>query len=95
MLIAKNFYENHKESEGLGSPPTKTLHLIIDEAHNILSEQSTREHEMWKDYRLELFEEIIKEGRKYGVYLTLSSQNLPISLQPLSLKSIISLFIVW
>jgi hypothetical protein len=75
LLIAKNYYINHKDSEHLKSPPTRTLHLIIDEAHNILSEQSKRENEIWKDYRLELFEEIIKEGRKYGVYLTLSSQR--------------------
>ncbi|MBV4537231.1 ATP-binding protein [Pseudomonas urmiensis] len=92
MLIAKNFYENHKESEGLSSPPTKTLHLIIDEAHNILSEQSTREHEMWKDYRLELFEEIIKEGRKYGVYLTLSSQR-PADISPTIVSQIHNFFI--
>lgn len=37
--------------------------------------QSNRESESWKDYRLELFEEIIKEGRKFGFYLTLSSQR--------------------
>lgn len=92
MLIAKNFYENHKESEGLSSPPTKTLHLIIDEAHNILSEQSTREHEIWKDYRLELFEEIIKEGRKYGVYLTLSSQR-PADISPTIVSQIHNFFI--
>lgn len=92
MLIAKNFYENHKDSEGLSSPPTKTLHLIIDEAHNILSEQSTREHEIWKDYRLELFEEIIKEGRKYGVYLTLSSQR-PADISPTIVSQIHNFFI--
>jgi hypothetical protein len=39
----------------------------VDEAHNILSEKSDREAEQWKDYRLETFEEIIKEGRKFGV----------------------------
>lgn len=27
-----------------------------------------RESETWKDYRLETFEEIIKEGRKFGVF---------------------------
>lgn len=92
MLIAKNFYVNHKEAEGLNSPPTKTLHLIVDEAHNILSEQSTREHEIWKDYRLELFEEIIKEGRKYGVYLTLSSQR-PADISPTIVSQIHNFFI--
>lgn len=53
----------------------KTLHFIIDEAHNILSSQSSREEESWKDYRLDLFEEIIKEGRKFGVFMTISSQR--------------------
>lgn len=92
LLIAKNFYVNHKDSENLKSPPTRTLHLIIDEAHNILSEQSTREHEIWKDYRLELFEEIIKEGRKYGVYLTLSSQR-PADISPTIVSQIHNFFI--
>jgi uncharacterized protein len=92
LLIAKNFYTNHKDSENLKSPPTKTLHLIVDEAHNILSEQSTREHEVWKDYRLELFEEIIKEGRKYGVYLTLSSQR-PADISPTIVSQIHNFFI--
>ena len=41
-----------------------SLHIIVDEAHNILSNTSIRESEEWKDYRLECFEEIIKEGRK-------------------------------
>ena len=49
--------------------------LIIDEAHNILSYQSNRESESWKDYRLEVFEEIIKEGRKFGVFMTIASQR--------------------
>ncbi len=92
LLIAKNFYINHKDSESLKNPPTRTLHLIIDEAHNILSEQSTREHEIWKDYRLELFEEIIKEGRKYGVYLTLSSQR-PADISPTIVSQIHNFFI--
>ncbi|MGU5890540.1 MULTISPECIES: ATP-binding protein [Aeromonas] len=92
LLIAKNFYTNHKDSENLRSPPSRTLHLIIDEAHNILSEQSTREHEIWKDYRLELFEEIIKEGRKYGVYLTLSSQR-PADISPTIVSQIHNFFI--
>lgn len=35
----------------------------------------TRESESWKDYRLEVFEEIIKEGRKFGVFMTIASQR--------------------
>lgn len=69
LIIAKQLYENKKESD------KKSLHIIIDEAHNILSTMSQRESETWKDYRLETFEEIIKEGRKFGVFLTIASQR--------------------
>ncbi|MEY8820372.1 ATP-binding protein [Bacillus subtilis] len=71
LLITKISYEEHKRKQ----TNSRTLHLIIDEAHNILSEQSFRESESWKDYRLEVFEEIIKEGRKFGVFVTISSQR--------------------
>lgn len=70
LLLAKKIYEDHKRlGEG------HSLNLIIDEAHNILSQESFRESESWKDYRLETFEEIIKEGRKFGVFVTISSQR--------------------
>lgn len=74
LLVTKHYYNSHKKLVQK-SPPEKTLHLIIDEAHNILSQQSVREQANWKDYRLELFEELIKEGRKFGIFLTLSSQR--------------------
>lgn len=70
LLLSKKLYAEHKNAG-----PTKTLNLIVDEAHNILSTQSFREAESWKDYRLETFEEIIKEGRKFGVFVTISSQR--------------------
>ncbi len=69
LIIVKQLYEKKKESD------KKSLHIIIDEAHNILSTMSQRESETWKDYRLETFEEIIKEGRKFGVFLTIASQR--------------------
>lgn len=90
LLLAKHYYEQHKQS--VENPADKTLHLIIDEAHNILSEQSTREQESWKDYRLELFEEIIKEGRKFGMFLTLSSQR-PADISPTIMSQIHNFFI--
>lgn len=70
LLISKKAYNDQKTSV-LG----KTLTIIIDEAHNILSKESFREAESWKDYRLETFEEIIKEGRKFGVFVTIASQR--------------------
>ncbi len=73
LLLAKHYYNQQKDS--VAQPPDKTLHLVIDEAHNILSQQSVRESESWKDYRVELFEEIIKEGRKFGCFMTIASQR--------------------
>lgn len=73
ILLAKEYFREHKDKNTNGI--NETFHLIIDEAHNILSSQSNRESEIWKDYRLELFEEIIKEGRKFGFFLTIASQR--------------------
>ena len=70
LVLSKKVYEEQKANKN-----EKSLNIIIDEAHNILSEESSREAESWKDYRLETFEEIIKEGRKFGVFLTISSQR--------------------
>ncbi|HCT8120005.1 ATP-binding protein [Enterococcus faecalis] len=72
MVIAKMTYEMNREQN---NNRDRIFNLIIDEAHNILSETSSRESEKWKDYRLEVFEEIIKEGRKFGYFLTVSSQR--------------------
>ena len=72
MVLCKQLYEAKKVDD----PDQKAyLNLIIDEAHNILSTQSSRESDAWRDYRLETFEEIIKEGRKFGVFLTIASQR--------------------
>lgn len=72
LLLCHHLYDIHKESK---EKDLSYLNIIIDEAHNILSYQSNRESETWKDYRLEVFEEIIKEGRKFGVFLTIASQR--------------------
>lgn len=90
LLIAKHYYHFHKDR--VENPPNKTMHLVIDEAHNILSQQSSREHEVWKDYRLELFEEIIKEGRKFGMFLTLASQR-PADISPTIVSQLHNFFI--
>lgn len=73
LILSKHIYDNHKLKRELSEK--NYLNIIIDEAHNILSFNSERESETWKDYRLETFEEIIKEGRKFGVFLTIASQR--------------------
>lgn len=72
LIICKYYYEHFKDNN---KNRDEYLNIIVDEAHNILSRSSIRESETWKDYRLETFEEIIKEGRKFGVFLTIASQR--------------------
>ena len=92
LLVTKQLYDEHKKKAADETEITKTVHLIIDEAHNILSSQSIREEESWKDYRLEVFEEIIKEGRKFGFYITLASQR-PYDISPTIVSQLHNYFI--
>lgn len=73
LLVLKELYGEQKNK--FKTSKASYLNIIIDEAHNVLSHISNRESETWKDYRLETFEEIIKEGRKFGVFLTIASQR--------------------
>ncbi len=90
LLFAKHYYNSHKAT--VANPPDSTIHLIVDEAHNILSDQSARESETWKDYRLEQFEEIIKEGRKFGMFITIASQR-PADISPTIVSQLHNFFI--
>lgn len=80
MLLSKMIYDEQK-SKTAGRKVSGTKHLIIDEAHNILNSEYKNNGDSWQDYRLSVFEEIIKEGRKFGFYLTLSSQR-PADISP-------------
>lgn len=88
LLLCKQLYEEQKKA----NVETSHLNIIIDEAHNILSRNSNRESEQWKDYRLETFEEIIKEGRKFGDFLTLASQR-PSDISPTIISQLHNYFL--
>jgi uncharacterized protein len=88
LLLCKQMYDAKK----MENDETRYLNLIVDEAHNILSEDSERESEQWKDYRLEVFEEIIKEGRKFGVFLTVASQR-PSDISPTIISQLHNYFL--
>lgn len=88
LVVLKKLYESQKKDYNNDS----SFHIIIDEAHNVLSEASVRESETWKDYRLETFEEIIKEGRKFGVFLTIASQR-PSDISPTIISQLHNYFI--
>ncbi|MBP9690600.1 ATP-binding protein [Candidatus Woesebacteria bacterium] len=75
LIVCKYLYEEQKKVNDEKEKIQSSLNIVIDEAHNILSTESERENEDWKQYRLETFEEIIKEGRKFGTFLTIASQR--------------------
>ena len=88
LLLCKQLYEENKRK----NDSSAYLNIIVDEAHNILSRSSERESEQWKDYRLETFEEIIKEGRKFGVFLTIASQR-PSDISPTIISQLHNYFL--
>lgn len=71
-LFSKYLYDKHKEEKN-DEKIKSILNIVIDEAHNLLSkdEEQTEIH----NNTLRVFEEIIKEGRKFGVYMMISSQR--------------------
>lgn len=81
MLISKMIYDDQKRKSVKNDKPKNTCHLIIDEAHNILNNNYSHDSDISQDYRLSTFEEIIKEGRKFGFFLTLASQR-PADISP-------------
>lgn len=70
FLCAKlyNFSLNAKEKNS-------SLHLIVDEAHNYLSAQNIDKEDAIAKTCIDTFESIIKEGRKFGVFLTMATQR--------------------
>ncbi|EAF9608954.1 ATP-binding protein [Listeria monocytogenes] len=91
MLLSKMIYDEQKDKVA-GNIVICTKHLIIDEAHNILNAEYRSHGDDWQDYRMSVFEEIVKEGRKFGFYLTLSSQR-PADISPTILSQIHNYFI--
>lgn len=83
ILLSKFIYSYQKNR----SNKQFTTHLIIDEAHNILSSPSRNNVNVWEDYRIKTFEEIVKEGRKFGFFLTISSQR-PADISPTIMSQI-------
>ena len=71
LIVTRSAYKDHK----INNHSNSFLNIIIDEAHNLLSYESSQESETWRNTRLEMFEEVLKEGRKFGVFVTLASQR--------------------
>ncbi|GHN54721.1 ATP-binding protein [Lactobacillus delbrueckii] len=92
MIVSKMVYDKQKSEISSEEKVDQTIHLIIDEAHNILNSENRHNGDSWQDYRLSVFEEIIKEGRKFGFFLTLASQR-PADISPTIISQIHNFFV--
>lgn len=92
MFVSKMVYDKQKSKISSEEKVDQTIHLIIDEAHNILNSENRHNGDSWQDYRLSVFEEIIKEGRKFGFFLTLASQR-PADISPTIISQIHNFFV--
>lgn len=91
MLVSKMIYNQQKNGVALKKKVERTTHLIIDEAHNILGSVESKS-DYWQNKRLAAFEEIVKEGRKFGFFLTIASQR-PADISPTIMSQLHNFFI--
>jgi len=90
VLVARFAFDSHLKSRR--SNPNLYLAIVVDEAHHVLTRESSNESEQWRDYRLSVFESIVKEGRKFGAFLLVSSQR-PSDISPTVLSQLHNYFI--
>lgn len=71
--ILTNHLFNHQIELKQGEQVGEIINIVVDEAHNLLYEDAsdTRHSKI----TIEAFERAIKEGRKFGLYLWISSQR--------------------
>jgi hypothetical protein len=65
MLLVKELYDKKKKD----NYKSHSLHIIVDEAHNILSSNSDRESKEWKDYRLDIVKTFSKSNIRFSSLL--------------------------
>ena len=89
-LLAELIMKDAAEKKGDGTPSIITT-IVIDEAHNLLG-YDANEADLVHDNTLRVFERVIKEGRKFGVFLCLASQR-PSDISPTITSQIHNYFI--
>lgn len=71
-LISNMIYDIKVENKG-NDKVDSIINIVIDEAHNLLA--SNKEQTELYGNSLRVFEKIIKEGRKFGLFLMIASQR--------------------
>lgn len=72
-IIATNLFNILQKNKEEKNSITQIVTIVIDEAHNILYED--RASKPTHSTILETFEKVVKEGRKFGLFLMLASQR--------------------
>ncbi|MCL2521230.1 MAG: ATP-binding protein [Erysipelotrichales bacterium] len=72
-LVASHIFDSLANEKDKRGEIIQIVNIVVDEAHNILYEEygQTSAHKNV----LDVFEKIVKEGRKFGCFLTVSSQR--------------------
>jgi len=89
-LIANHIFDSLAKKKDENSRIIQTINIVVDEAHNILYEESGQSNS--HKNVLEVFEQIVKEGRKFGCYLMVSSQR-PSDISPTIISQLHNYFI--
>lgn len=74
LIITRTEYDAHK-IKCLSSPTPHYLNFILEDAHNVLRKLNADNTNLLKYMRRQPLEEIIIEGRKYGVFTTIVTQR--------------------
>lgn len=72
--ILRRVFQEQKEERQERKEISKLRHFLFDEAHLYINERSNDQFGK-KSLVLDIFEKVAKEGRKYGMFMILSSQR--------------------
>lgn len=89
-LLVELLMKKAIKAKGNGKPSTITT-IAIDEAHNLLAYDNKQE-DLIHDNTLRIFERLVKEGRKFGVFLCAASQR-PSDISPTITSQLHNFFI--
>jgi hypothetical protein len=73
-IITRIEYDAHKKKH-LSSSRPRYLNFILEDAHNVLGKLGTNNANLLQHTRQNPFEEIVTEGRQYGVFATIVTQR--------------------
>lgn len=89
-LIASHIFDSLARKKDEDGKIVQTINIVVDEAHNILYEEAGQSSS--HKNVLDVFEQIVKEGRKFGCYLMVSSQR-PSDISPTIISQLHNYFI--